>query len=132
MMPCTTAEHQLPLRTSLTAWILNVDLKQEAKQQITQANLFLDGPHPNRREPVRALPAPLGAEAAQHTGAEELPQVQKPLLEQTAYDTGPRQPCLAQGQISASGNLSTPLSTWSTWRRRWSTCTLTTMPRCGT
>ena len=57
---------------------------------------------------MRALPAPLGAEAAQHTGAEELPQVQKPLLEQTAYDTGPRQPCLAQGQISASGNLITP------------------------
>ena len=49
--------------------------------------------------------APLGTEAAQHTGAKELPQVQKSLLEQTAYDASPRQPGLAKGQLPTSSSL---------------------------
>ena len=94
---CTTAKHQLPLRTSLTAWILTVNLKS-------------DGPRSNRREPVRALPAPLGAEAAEHAGAEELPEMQKPLLEPAQNEASPRQPRLAQGRLRAGSSLNAVLS----------------------
>ena len=54
---------------------------------------------------MRALPAPLGAEAAEHAGAEELPEVQKPLLEQTAHDAGPRESGLAQEQLPTSSGV---------------------------
>ena len=45
-----------------------------------------------------AGPIGTGAEAAQHAGTAELPQVQKPLLEQTTTGAGPWRPGLAQGR----------------------------------
>ena len=45
-----------------------------------------------------ACPIRTGAEAAQPAGTEELPPVQKALLEQTTTGAGPWRPGLAQGR----------------------------------
>ena len=54
---------------------------------------------------MRAVLAPLGTQATGRAGAEALPKMQKPLLEQTAQDAGSRQPSLAEGPIPTSSGV---------------------------